>query len=126
MESGRSNYCVTEWNECFCLAGGPYWVSIILVYDPKRDDWTQLAPMKQRRAGFAILKTNKSLYAIGGDAIVERCDSYGTENCWTEVRAQKNKFAHSFVKFCVHFLTTKNIAESFSNAFNKELYKRDL
>lgn len=92
MNVGRSNYSVVQWNQYFCVAGGisgAIRTTLVELYDPTEDEWTQLAPMNRCRAGFAMLKWNESLYAIGGDDNIERFDSW--KNRWTKVRAQTEK-----------------------------------
>lgn len=54
------------------------------MYDPKSDEWTEVAAMHKHRLIFTLIESNGYLFAMGGDPIVERYDP--RENCWTMVR----------------------------------------
>lgn len=53
-------------------------------YDPKSDEWIQLAPMKKKRACFVLKYSNRFLYAMGYHKVIERYDPW--KQSWTEVR----------------------------------------
>lgn len=63
------------------------------LYDPKCDEWLQLAPMRKPRSTFTLKNMNGFLYAIGWRSIPERYDSW--KMCWSEVDVRKC-FAKNF------------------------------
>lgn len=63
------------------------------MYDPKSDEWTEVAMMHKHRLLFTLIESNGFIFAMGGDPVIERYDP--RENCWTMVRG-KNCHSYGF------------------------------
>lgn len=87
MDSRRQYAAAVVVNEYIYVAGGRSNNALDSVecYDPKTNNWVQLASMNEPREAFALIKSNGFLYAFGGNAVIERYDSWST--CWTKVSA---------------------------------------
>lgn len=87
MNVARYYASVTGANGYIYVVGGrktsKTFYNTVEVYDPKIDEWVQLAPMNKLRSAFVLIKTNGFLYAIGTDKAIETFDPW--KNCWTEV-----------------------------------------
>lgn len=90
MNLSRANASATILNGYIYIAGGVMEIGdeyiptdAVELYDPKTDEWTKVAPMNQPRSNFALIAWNGFLYALGGDAIVERFHPF--KNGWTMV-----------------------------------------
>lgn len=87
MNVARLFPAVAELGERICVAGGfdeyAEFINSVEIYDPKKDEWTPLPPMKNQFSGSTIFKWNESLYAMGDRS--ERFDPW--EQTWTEVIA---------------------------------------
>lgn len=88
MNSSRRFASVTTLNGFIYIAGGytnwcKWRTSSFELYDPKTDQWTELARMNESRVCFALNESNGFLYAMGDDKLVERFEPY--KNNWMEV-----------------------------------------
>lgn len=87
MMTGRSYSSVTAVNGYICVAGGQKdnaSMKSVELYDPKSDEWVQLADMNKSRLAFALMDSNRFVYAIDCFRGIERYDPWKT--CWTLVR----------------------------------------
>lgn len=80
----------TVLNGYIYIAGGRSKESAVTksaeLYDPKRDEWTNIASMNVARDNFALIELNGFLYAMGGNEdenVIEKYDPW--KNCWSEV-----------------------------------------
>lgn len=87
MNVGRYYGSAAVVNGYIYVAGGRIDVNTtsrsVETYDPKSDEWVQLAPMINPRSSFALIKSNGFLYAIGGILASERYDPWKSR--WSEV-----------------------------------------
>lgn len=88
MNVARTSPAVTSLNGYIYVTGGyaredPGSYSVEL-FDPKTDEWTELAPSKKHRHIFTLTESNGYLFAIGGKTrAVERYEPY--KNSWKKV-----------------------------------------
>lgn len=91
MHFCRRYAAATVLNNNIYVAGGyvlPYTtLDVFELYNPRSDEWTQLAPMNQGRSDFTLIEWNGFLYAMGDEKIIERYDP--EENIWTMVSESK-------------------------------------
>lgn len=57
--------------------------SLVEMYDPENDEWTQVPPMNNGRVFPVLVETHGFLYAMGSSKVIEKFDPY--KRCWTEV-----------------------------------------
>lgn len=62
--------------------------NFVEMYDPKKDEWVQLANMNKSRIAFALINSNGILYAMGWNSSIEKYDPWKT--CWTVVRVRNS------------------------------------
>lgn len=79
----------TVMDSCIYVAGGYSprgLISSVTKYDPKNDEWINLAAMTKTRQNFALANSGGFLYAMGSDHAVERYDPLKNE--WTIVSSE--------------------------------------
>lgn len=93
MSVARTFVSVVAYNGRIYVAGGEVnqrSTNAVEVYNPKSDEWKQLAPLKNPRCSFALIQSYGFLFAIGGQngaehyTVIEKYHPW--KNCWTEVR----------------------------------------
>lgn len=57
--------------------------SLVEMYDPENDEWTQVQPMSNGRVFPVLVERRGFLYAMGSNKVIEKFDPY--KGCWTEV-----------------------------------------
>lgn len=86
MNIARYHSAATVVKGYIYVAGGYMGVGMrstsVEIYDPKTDEWTQIAPL--RCAADTLIESNGFVYAMGENENVQRLDPY--INCWTEVK----------------------------------------
>ncbi|KAM9640815.1 kelch-like protein 42 isoform 1-T1 [Morphnus guianensis] len=56
-------------------------ISAAHCYNPRLNEWSQLASMNQKRSNFKLLAVNGKLYAVGGQSL-SNVECYNPENDW--------------------------------------------
>lgn len=75
MNVARNHAVATVMNDYIVVAGGKIEhntkINVVELYDPKSDEWVQIAPMSVPRHAFALAKSKKFLLAIGKHDITD-------------------------------------------------------
>lgn len=92
MNTARSCAYATVLNGFIYVAGGIIDASnstnAVEVYDPQTDEWGQSAVMNEKRQVFALMASNRFVYAMGNNRIIESYDPWKAS--WAKVRKIKN------------------------------------
>lgn len=86
MNVARQSASATVLDGSIYVAGGYTNVSktnSVEVYDPKINEWTQVAPMNMPRCRFGLIASNGFLLAMGDDRAIEKFDP--RTNWWIKV-----------------------------------------
>lgn len=96
MNVAREFACAIVLNGFIYVAGGRIGANnntnAVEVYDPQNDEWGLSASMNEKRLAFGLAASNRFVYAMGGNSIVETFDPWKAS--WTTVRQIKKPYYH--------------------------------